>query len=507
MKSLAYKTLAALLVLFVISARAQNSSRFKADLVLKNGKIWTVDKTNPQAQAVAVWQGKIVAVGSNGELAPLIGEQTKVIDLAGKLVLPGFVDNHVHVVGGGEWLIGVKLKTAKSEQEFGERLAAKSKELPSGAWITSGNWDHDNWPGGNLPTAALIDKYVPDRPVFVTRYDGHMSVANSLALKMAGVTAETQDPVGGVIVRKSGSQEPDGVLKDTAQSLVGRVIPGHSKAELRQILTAALEHAARNGVTSLQDMNLGSRTLKIYQDMARENKLPVRVDGRWPLSDWRSLARLGVQKNFRHNNWLKIGGLKGFIDGSLGSSTALFFEPYVQDKTTRGIFLDDPEQLRKNIIAADSAGLHVAVHAIGDSANSWLLDVFAEAIEKNGPGDRRFRIEHAQHIHPKDFERFAKLGVIACVQPYHAIDDGRWAVKRIGHERCKTTYPFRTFLDNNVKMSFGSDWTVAPLNPILGIDAAVTRRTTDGATPDGWYPEPLLSRCCKLLFSVSLFIL
>ena len=471
----------------------QKNDAVKADLLLTNGKIWTVDPSQPVAEAVAVWHGKILAVGSTADLVQLAGPATKVMDLQGKLLLPGFSDNHTHFLSGGQWLSGVKLKDAKDEREFGERLARKSAELSAGAWILDGTWDHDNWPGGNLPTAALIDQYVSDRPVFVTRYDGHMSVANSLVLKMAGIDANTPDPPGGVIVRKAGSNEPAGVLKDAAQSLVWRIVPEPSREEIEQALLAAMQEAARVGVTSLQDMNLTSETLSIYQDFLRQGKMTVRVDGRWPLFRWRDLAKLGISKNFRDGEWLKIGGLKGFVDGSLGSSTALFYEPYVQDASTRGIFVNDPQTLRRTIIAADSAGLHIAVHAIGDSANAYLLEVFAEAIEANGGTDHRFRIEHAQHSHPNDFTRFADLGVIACVQPYHAIDDGRWAEQRIGHERCKTTYPFRSFLDNGVKMTFGSDWTVAPLDPILGIDAAVTRRTIDGANPDGWFPEQKIS--------------
>lgn len=217
--------------------------------------------------------------------------------------------------------------------------------------------------------------------------------------------------------------------------------------------------------------------------------MTARINGRWPLSHWRDLADLGIMSNFQNEYWIKVGGVKEYVDGSLGSSTALFFDPYVRDSSTSGVYTTPPEVLLRNILSADSAGLHLAIHAIGDRANSELLDIFDEVISENGPKDRRFRVEHAQHIHPRDFKRYADLGVIACVQPYHAIDDGRWAEKRIGHERCKTTYAFRTFLDSGVTMSFGSDWTVAPLNPILGIDAAVTRRTTDGANPGGWFPE------------------
>lgn len=460
-----------------------------ADLVLVNGKVWTVDRARPQAQAVAIWQGRILAVGSTDEIRRLIGDRTQVVNLQGKLVLPGFIDNHTHFLSGGFWLGEVKLKDARNEEEFGQRLAAKSRELPPGAWITGGTWDHDNWPGGRLPTAELIDRYVPDRPVFVTRYDGHMSVANSLALKLAGITAQTPDPPGGVIVRKPGTREPAGVLKDAAQDLVQRVIPPPSEADIRRALEAALAEARRVGVTSLTDMDLTPTTLRIYQDLLGEGRLTARIDGRWPLRRWKELADLGLRRHFNNDHWISIGGLKGMLDGSLGSSTALFFEPYTQDPDTRGIYVTPYDEMKRLVIEADRAGFHIAVHAIGDRANSEMLDIFADAIRQNGPRDRRFRIEHAQHVHPKDFRRFAELGVIASAQPYHAIDDGRWAERRIGRTRCQTTYAFRTFLDHGVKLTFGSDWTVAPLDPILGIDAAVTRRTLDGANPQGWFPE------------------
>lgn len=476
-------------VMLVLGMISSLSQPIRADLVLLNGKVWTVDRARPQAQAVAVWHGRILAVGSNDEIRQFIGDGTQIVDLQGKLVLPGFIDNHTHFLSGGFWLGEVKLKDAKNEEEFGRRLAAKSRELPPGAWITGGTWDHDNWPGGRLPTAELIDRYVPDRPVFVTRYDGHMSVANSLALKLAGITAETPDPPGGVIVRKPGTREPAGVLKDAAQDLVQRVIPPPSEADMRRAIEAALAEARRVGVTSLTDMDLTPTTLRIYQDLLSEGKLTARIDGRWPLRRWKELADLGLRRHFSNNDGISIGGLKGMLDGSLGSSTALFFEPYTQDPGTRGIYVTPYDEMKRLVIEADRAGLHIAVHAIGDRANSEVLDIFAEAIRQNGPRDRRFRIEHAQHIHPKDFRRFAELSVIASAQPYHAIDDGRWAEKRIGHKRCETTYAFRTFLDHGVKLTFGSDWTVAPLDPILGIDAAVTRRTLDGANPQGWFPE------------------
>ena len=486
-----FAALAAALSIGLSSYSQTTTPLVQADLVLLNGKVWTVDPAQPEA--VAVWNERILAVGPTSQIETLVGASTKVIDLRGRRAVPGFIDNHVHFLSGGFWLAGVHLKDARSEVEFGKRLARESAELPEGAWIVGGAWDHENWPGAHLPTAEDVDHYVPDRPVFVKRYDGHMSVANSLALKLAGITAGTLDPPGGVIVRKPGSREPTGALKDTAQDLVRRVIPPPSHEENRRAIEAALAEARRFGVTGIHHVSLGAPALRVYQELFEEGKLTTRVNGHWPIAQWRDLADLGIRRNFDSNDWIKIGSLKGMMDGSLGSSTALFFDPYVQDPSVTGVYVTRPEVMRGLVLEADRAGLHIAVHAIGDKANSDILDIFAAAIEANGSRDRRFRVEHSQHIHPKDFERYADLGVIASVQPYHTIDDARWAEKRIGNERCKTSYAFRTFLDSGVKLSFGSDWTVAPLDPVLGIDAAVNRRPLDGAHPGGWFPEQKIS--------------
>ncbi len=480
-------------LLSLSSLLAPLASQVQAELVLLNGKIWTLDKDMPEAEAMGIWQGRILAIGSDVRISKLIGPKTRQINLEGKRVLPGFIDNHVHFLSGSFWLSGVQLKDAANEEEFGERLRAKHAELPEGAWITQGTWDHDNWPGGELPSAELIDRYVPDRPVFVTRYDGHMSVANSLALRMAGIDAATEDPPGGIIVRKPGSREPAGVLKDTAESLVARIIPERSPEEIKTALRAGLAEARRLGVTGFHHVSLNADSLRAYQELLDAGELSARVNGHWPLPRWRELADLGINGNFDNRGFIKLGSLKGMMDGSLGSSTAVFFEPYTQDPSTSGVYVTNPEDMRRYVLAADAAGLHIAVHAIGDKANSEVLDIFAAAIEQNGPRDRRFRIEHAQHVHPDDFKRFAELGVIASVQPYHAVDDARFAEKRIGEERCASTYAFRSFLDHGARMSFGSDWTVAPLDPILGIAAAVTRQSTDGEFPDGWHPEQKIS--------------
>jgi hypothetical protein len=322
-----------------------------------------------------------------------------------------------------------------------------------------------------------------------------MALVNSKVLQMAGITSATPDPAGGVIYRLPGSREPSGILRDNAMGLVTGtgLIPPTSDLEMAEAIRAVLREARQVGVTSVQDMD-GSdagtrrRLFRLFQELSRRGELTLRIDLRWPLAEWRALANLGVQRELG-NDWIRIGGLKGFCDGSLGSSTARMWEPYVHEKTSTGVFVTPPDRLREYVREADAAGLAVCVHAIGDRANSEMLDIFGEVVRENGARDRRFRVEHAQHLRPDDFARYAKLGVIASVQPYHIIDDGRWAEGRIGKERCASSYANRTFLDAGVRLAFGSDWSVAPLDPLLGIDAAVNRRTLDGKHPDGWFPE------------------
>jgi predicted amidohydrolase YtcJ len=384
----------------------------------------------------------------------------------------------------------VDLRDAPTPAEFARRISDHAKTLPSGRWITGGDWDHERWPGRPLPTKELIDSSTQKNPVFVSRLDGHMGLANSAALRMAGVTKETKNPPGGTIVRDPKSGEPTGVLKDDAMALVYRVIPERGEAERDEALKASLAAAARAGVTSIQDITPWP-DYDAYKRFRDAGRLTVRVYARTPMSQWKRQADL-VARHGAGDDWLKLGGLKAFMDGSLGSTTALFFEPFNDAPNTSGLMVDDnnPEgKMKQNIKAADKAGLQCSIHAIGDKANNLLLNYFEEVAKENGPRDRRFRIEHAQHLLASDIARFAKLGVIASMQPYHAIDDGRWAERRIGPVRIKTTYAFRTLLDTGATLVFGSDWYVAPLSPILGIHAAVTRQTIDGKNAGGWVPE------------------
>ena len=461
-----------------------------ANLVLLNGKIWTANDAQPRAEAVACLGSRIVAVGSNGEIRKWIGAGTEVLDLGGKLVLPGFNDAHVHFFSGGENLASVQLRDAKSEDEFRKRIAEFAAKQPPGRWITGGDWDHENWTPARLPTRQSIDAVSAGHPVFVNRLDGHMALANSQALQLAGITRETPDPPGGTIVRDAAG-DPTGVLKDAAMERIYRAIPAPSEDQIADAVRAAMRYAAENGVTSVQDMSAAPEILRVYQGLLARGELTVRISGHQPLSTWQRLAAVGLRADFGGEK-LHIGALKGFADGSLGSTTALFFEPYLDAPNTAGLANSEmipASKMQTHILDADRAGLQIAVHAIGDKANHMVLGMYEEAERQNGARDRRFRIEHAQHLRMEDIPRFGKLHVIASMQPYHCIDDGRWAEKRIGPERAKGTYAFRSLLDSGAVLAFGSDWDVAPMQPLMGIYAAATRRTLDGKHPNGWAPE------------------
>ena len=466
---------------------------FVADTIIINAVVHTMDTTQPAAEAVAIYANRIVAVGSTKDIKKLAGPNTRTIDAKKRLLLPGFNDAHTHFMSGGFQLSSVDLRDANSPQEFAARIKAFAEKLPKGRWITGGDWDHERWSDAKLPTKDLIDNITPDTPVFVSRLDGHMALANSLALRLAGVTRQTLDPAGGVIVRdKSG--EPTGVLKDAAQSFVWKVIPPASFEEKLAAARAASDYAAKLGVTSVQDVSAGT-DVGIYQALLDRGELKTRIYAIAPLPQWERLAQTGVRAHFG-SEMLRVGGLKGFSDGSLGSTTALFYEPYRDDPSTSGIAGDEmyPEgAMLKRVSEADRAGLQIMIHAIGDRANDLILSLYEQVERENGKRDRRFRIEHAQHLRPQDIPRFARDRVIASMQPYHAIDDGRWAEKRIGKERAKTTYAFRSLLDAGATLAFGTDWTVAPLNPMLTIYAAVTRRTIDGKNSKGWVPEQKIS--------------
>jgi predicted amidohydrolase YtcJ len=478
----------------VLPERNQAQSRPSADLIITNAKIWTVDKSLPMAQAVAILGDRIVAVGSSADVDAWRGPNTHVVDAGGKLLLPGFNDAHVHFVSGGMQLTNVQLKDASSPQEFARRIGERAKVTAKGEWILGGNWDETKWNPPNMPTKELIDAVSPDTPVFVSRYDGHMGVANSVALRLAGITAKTPDPPGGTVVRDA-EGNPTGALKDAATDYIDKVIPPLSHDQRLKIVVRALAYAASVGVTSVQHLVASYDDIAVYSELLQRDELTTRIYAAPSITQVDDLAKLGIGRAFG-GPYLRIGALKAFADGSLGSGTAYFYEPFLNQGTNRGLLSDEmhPISLMRNrYMKADAAGLQICTHAIGDEGISTILDLYSEVIKAHGEADRRLRIEHAQHMAAKDFERFAQLHVIASVQPYHAIDDGRFAEAHIGHDRASRTYAFRTFLDHGVRLAFGTDWEVAPLDPLLTVYAAVTRATLDGKNPNGWFPEQKLS--------------
>jgi predicted amidohydrolase YtcJ len=489
---------AALVVLRPAAGRSQTSDSLagSATLILVDGKIWTEDPAHPEAEAVAVARDTIFATGSSREMLKLAGPATEIVHLAGRRVVPGFNDSHVHVMVGAEDALGVHLTSCASPEEFRQRISAYAKTIPKGTWILSGLWDEKRWPNHQLPTHDLIDDVTPDNPVAVSRTDLHMLVANKLAMHLAHVDRNTKDVPGGIILRdKDGN--PTGIFKDAATALIFSAVPPVTAEQVERDFLAMQKIAAQNGVTSVQDMAIsaddpgGPLRLRAVESLYRQHKLTVRVAEALSLNYAHQLSELGIEADFG-NPWFHIGSLKSFADGGLGASTAWFTEPYTDNPSNSGIASDrlrNPEQMYADFKLADSAGLQLITHAIGDRANHTILDFYERLERDDGPRDRRLRIEHAQTLLPSDVPRFAALSVIASVQPYHAIDDGRWAESRIGPERVKTTYAFRSLMDSGATVCFGSDWPVAPLSPLTGIYAAVTRRTIDGKNPDGWLPE------------------
>ena len=461
-----------------------------ATLVVTNAAVYTVDKQHPRAEAVAIIGDRIAAVGSRAEIDLWRGPETKVIDAGGKLVLPGFNDAHVHFIQGGAQLDQVQLIDVASPQEFAKRIAAQVAKTPKGQWILGGRWDETKWPKPELPTKELVDAVTAATAIFVERYDGHEALANSAAMKLAGVDAKTADVPGGVIVRDA-SGNPTGIFKDAAQELIYKAIPPMSHEQRIRVARRALEHAASLGVTSVQHMNPEFPDVAAYSELAEKGELTTRIYAVPMETDWRDQAKVGIRRSWG-SPYLRLGAVKGYADGSLGSRTAYMFEPFADDPGNTGLLSDEmhpPSAMRERLMGADAAGLQLRVHAIGDRAISMMLDIFGDIEKEHGYHDQRFAIEHAQHTVQKDFERFAKLHVIASMQPYHAIDDGRWAEKRLGHDRARYSYAWRSFLDHGVTLAFGTDWPVAPLDPMLGLYAAVTRATLDGKNPGGWIPE------------------
>lgn len=478
------------LAVCTIAACSRTDAPLNASMVIKDARVWTGNAEQPWAEALASRGDKIIVVGANEDVDEVVGADTEVISIPGSMLVPGFIDTHVHFISGGAGLASVQLRDAATQEDFAARIGEFAKSVDPGEWILYGDWDHTLW-GGDLPRRDWIDEVTADNPVWVFRLDGHMALANSAALRLAGVDADTPDVEGGTIVRyEDGS--PTGILKDNAMTFVADVVPTANAAQLDREAKAAMRHVAANGVTSVHDMPAdeisGWESIATYRRFEAAGELNTRIYAAVPLRGWERL-RDEITNSGTGSEWVRIGGLKGFMDGSLGSHTAAMLEPFTDAPDDKGFLINELDELREWVTGADAAGLQVMVHAIGDSAIRDLLDIYLDVVEGNGERDRRFRMEHAQHIAPEDIGRFSIQDVIASMQPYHAIDDGRWAEEVIGPERAKTTYAFRSLIDVGAHVAFGSDWSVAPATPIDGIYAAVTRQTLDGANPGGWFPD------------------
>ena len=473
-------------------ARNAEAAKNPADLVLINGDIYTVASPRSRAQAIAIKGEKIVAVGSSADVRAWIGSRTRVIDLHGRFAMPGFNDAHVHLASAGMAKLTVNFEGAKSLAEFQQRIRAALENYKPGEWITGSGWDHTLWPEKRFPTRWDLDAVSKDHPMIFSRVDGHVAVANSLALKLAGVTKATPDPAAGHIVRDAKTGEPDGMLEeDAAMSLVFRHVPPASHERRRRAIELALADAVSHGVTSIQDYSTWQDFL-IYRELKQEGKLPLRIT-EW-LTFTEPLAKLEEERREGGTTdpWLKTGSLKAFMDGSLGSRTAAMLAPYSDDPSTSGILRMQPKELNAMSIERDKAGFQLNFHAIGDKANRVALDAFAAVRAANGPRDRRDRIEHAQVIAPEDFARFADLHIIASMQPVHLLDDERWAGARLGPERSKGAYAWNTMRKDGVRLAFGTDYPVEGIDPLRGLYACVTRELPEGGPPGGWEPQEKL---------------
>ena len=495
----------------------------KADLVIQNAYVWTVDLSKPTAEAVAVRNNKIIFVGSNKAVQKYIDGNTNIIDAGGKLVLPGFNDNHVHFESTCRIVTGLNLLDVHQEKPFISRMRDVHERFTPGVWITGGLWSaYQAWESSSIseegrkakidffkPQRKMVDSFTAERPVFIQRFDRKVFFANSKALEIAGITKDKANPPN-IHVERDKKGTPTGILTGSGvQQYFNNIIPPRSWKQRVWESEAVLKRCARFGVTSLSDMS-DARQREIFYYLHNENKLTVRIHSRGYLDQWEKMSELGI-KIGSGDSMIRLGTVKAWIDGIMGNSTARFYKAYSHNSDEFGIWRkimfpwrsqSGGRDLQSNLeylaIKADSAGIQLSVHAIGDAANGYLLDMMDRVNEHNGVKNRRFRLVHAQVIHPDDFKRFKNMSIIAEVQPYHCTDDMRWMEERIGHERSKGAYAFRSLWDSGAVVCFGSDspGTNAsryPLNPMLGLYAAVTRQTLDGNPADGWFPDEKLS--------------
>jgi predicted amidohydrolase YtcJ len=469
-----------------------------ADLVLLHGVIYTGDPERARAPAVTVRGEWIEAVGTDEEIRQSVGPQTRVIDLHGRFAMPGFNDAHIHLVSAGIAKLKLNLEGSKSLTEFQQRIRERLKDTKAGEWVTGRGWDHTLWPEKRFPTRQDLDAVSRDRPLLFGRVDGHVAVANTLALQIAGITRDTPDPPGAHIVRDPATGEPTGMLEeDAAMDMVFRHVPAPSPAQLRRAIELSLEEASRYGVTSVQDNSVQDSSawgnFVVYQQLKKEGKLPLRITEWLPFTA--PLSRLEEMRRQAGTSdaWLKVGALKAFLDGSLGSRTAALLAPYSDEPSSSGILRMDPDETQRMAIERNRAGFQIALHAIGDRANRVALDVFAAVRAANGQRDRRDRIEHAQVVALSDLPRFAELDVIASMQPSHLLDDERWAEARLGPERSKGAYAWNAMQKLGVHLAFGTDYPVEPINPMLNLYACITRELPEGGPKGGWEAQQKIS--------------
>lgn len=444
-----------------------------ADNLFINGQILTQDQVNPKASQMAISGKRILAVGD--DLSALKGESTRVINLNGLVVVPGFIDAHLHFLWGGEGLLTIPAHKARSKQNFIDIVSDYAKKQAPGSWLKGGGWNEHLFTDKGLPHRSWLDEAAPGHPMVLHRHDGHSAIASSTALELAGITANTPDPSGGLIDRGENG-EPTGILRESAILLVESLIPDETEEVLEKNFRAAQDYLLERGVTCVGDMIYDMKHFSFLQKMARQGKLKVRITAYAPLLKWEEIKEL-INKGIYEDEWLQFKGLKGFCDGSLGSHTALMLEPYDDNPDSVGIYDTDWEDInlvKEIILESDRSNLQTVIHAIGDRANREVLDLFESVISQNGDRDRRFRIEHAQHIHPEDQTRFAELSVIPSVQPAHCLDDSLYADKLLG-ERTRYAYPFKSLQQNRAKLAFGSDWSVSPADPVATIHAAIHR--------------------------------
>jgi predicted amidohydrolase YtcJ len=469
-----------------------------ADLALINGVIYTGDSAKPRVAAIACRGEQIVATGTTAEIRKLIDSKTRVIDLHGGFAMPGFNDAHLHLGSAAQAKLTVNLEGAKSLAEFQERIRGRVATSKPGEWITGRGWDHTLWSPANFPTRKDLDAISTEHPMLFTHISGHVAVANSKALELAGITAATANPPGGEIEHDAQGQ-PDGMLKEgSAYGLVGRKIPDVTAEQQKKGIELALAEAAQNGVTSMQD-NSSWADFLAYGELKKQGRLTARITEWLPFDAPLDKLQQMRTEGGTTDPWLKTGALKGFMDGALGTGTAALLAPYSDDPKNSGILESHPDDLNKMSIERDKAGFQIAFHAIGDRGNRVALDAFAAVVAANGERDRRDRIEHAQIVAPDDFARFASLKVIASMQPSHQTTDMRWAEKRLGPERIKGAYAWKTMLDHGVRLAFGTDWPVEVINPMRGIHACVTRQLPDGTPASGWQPQEKIpmDRCIR----------